>query len=192
MERALAGRVFRDDLPPSRRQAADLPRLVALGKMPEVVRGYGHIKEANVARYRAECARHRERRSASRWRRRPSRSMHRPACGVFHSRGLLRGNVLSVARLELSGPRPTLMASVSPFDRFQEASDGPEKRHGEQRFAQGCVMSGGGAVLADEYRAGQLLGLDLSHGRCSRPSGSAPRRNSRRVRVEARSPTAGR
>jgi indolepyruvate ferredoxin oxidoreductase len=25
--------------------------------MPEVVRGYGHIKEANVARYRAECAR---------------------------------------------------------------------------------------------------------------------------------------
>jgi indolepyruvate ferredoxin oxidoreductase len=35
----------------------DLPRLVALAKMPEVVRGYGHIKEANVARYRAECAR---------------------------------------------------------------------------------------------------------------------------------------
>jgi indolepyruvate ferredoxin oxidoreductase len=27
----------------------DLPRLVALAKMPEVVRGYGHIKEANVA-----------------------------------------------------------------------------------------------------------------------------------------------
>ena len=35
----------------------DLPRLIALAKMPEVVRGYGHIKEANVARYRAECAR---------------------------------------------------------------------------------------------------------------------------------------
>ena len=35
----------------------DLPRLVALAKMPEVVRGYGHIKQANVARYRAECAR---------------------------------------------------------------------------------------------------------------------------------------
>jgi indolepyruvate ferredoxin oxidoreductase len=35
----------------------DLPRLVALARMPEVVRGYGHIKEANVARYRAECAR---------------------------------------------------------------------------------------------------------------------------------------
>jgi indolepyruvate ferredoxin oxidoreductase len=35
----------------------DLPRLVALAKMPEVVRGYGHIKEANVARYRAECTR---------------------------------------------------------------------------------------------------------------------------------------
>jgi indolepyruvate ferredoxin oxidoreductase len=35
----------------------DLPRLIALAKLPEVVRGYGHIKEANVARYRAECAR---------------------------------------------------------------------------------------------------------------------------------------
>jgi indolepyruvate ferredoxin oxidoreductase len=35
----------------------DLPRLVALARMPEVVRGFGHIKEANVARYRAECAR---------------------------------------------------------------------------------------------------------------------------------------
>jgi indolepyruvate ferredoxin oxidoreductase len=35
----------------------DLPRLVALARLPEVVRGYGHIKEANVARYRAESAR---------------------------------------------------------------------------------------------------------------------------------------
>ena len=35
----------------------DLPRLVALAKSAELVRGYGHIKEANVARYRAECAR---------------------------------------------------------------------------------------------------------------------------------------
>ncbi|MGE0288227.1 MAG: indolepyruvate ferredoxin oxidoreductase family protein [Bradyrhizobium sp.] len=35
----------------------DLPRLVALARAPEIVRGYGHIKEANVARYRAECAR---------------------------------------------------------------------------------------------------------------------------------------
>ena len=56
MERALPGEysamIFRhlDGKP-------DLPRLVALAKMPEVVRGYGHIKEANVARYRAECAR---------------------------------------------------------------------------------------------------------------------------------------
>ena len=56
MERALPGEycqmIFRhlgDKL--------DLPRLVALAKLPEVVRGYGHIKEANVARYRAECAR---------------------------------------------------------------------------------------------------------------------------------------
>jgi indolepyruvate ferredoxin oxidoreductase len=35
----------------------DLPRLIALAKTPEIVRGYGHIKQANVARYRAECAR---------------------------------------------------------------------------------------------------------------------------------------
>jgi indolepyruvate ferredoxin oxidoreductase len=57
MERALPGEysamIFRhlDAAKP------DLPRLVALAKMPEAVRGYGHIKEANVARYRAECAR---------------------------------------------------------------------------------------------------------------------------------------
>ena len=57
MERALPGEytamIFRhlDGKP------LDLPRLVALARMPEVVRGYGHIKEANVARYRAECAR---------------------------------------------------------------------------------------------------------------------------------------
>jgi indolepyruvate ferredoxin oxidoreductase len=35
----------------------DWPLLVALAKTAELVRGYGHIKEANVARYRAECAR---------------------------------------------------------------------------------------------------------------------------------------
>jgi indolepyruvate ferredoxin oxidoreductase len=35
----------------------DLPRLVTLAKSADLVRGYGHIKEANVARYRAECAR---------------------------------------------------------------------------------------------------------------------------------------
>ncbi|WP_407165856.1 indolepyruvate ferredoxin oxidoreductase family protein [Bradyrhizobium sp. ORS 111] len=35
----------------------DLPRLVALAKSADLVRGYGHIKEANVARYRGECAR---------------------------------------------------------------------------------------------------------------------------------------
>lgn len=35
----------------------DLPLLVALAKSAELVRGYGHIKEANVARYRQECAR---------------------------------------------------------------------------------------------------------------------------------------
>ncbi len=35
----------------------DWLRLVALAKAVEQVRGYGHIKEANVARYRQECAR---------------------------------------------------------------------------------------------------------------------------------------
>jgi indolepyruvate ferredoxin oxidoreductase len=35
----------------------DLPRLVTLAKAAELVRGYGHIKEANVAKYRAETAR---------------------------------------------------------------------------------------------------------------------------------------
>jgi indolepyruvate ferredoxin oxidoreductase len=35
----------------------DLPRLVALAKAADLVRGYGHIKEVNVARYRQECAR---------------------------------------------------------------------------------------------------------------------------------------
>jgi indolepyruvate ferredoxin oxidoreductase len=35
----------------------DLPRLVLLAKSAELVRGFGHVKEANVARYRQECAR---------------------------------------------------------------------------------------------------------------------------------------
>ena len=35
----------------------DWPRLVALAKSAELVRGYGHIKEANVAKFRGECAR---------------------------------------------------------------------------------------------------------------------------------------
>ncbi|MGY3617572.1 indolepyruvate ferredoxin oxidoreductase family protein [Bradyrhizobium sp. USDA 10063] len=35
----------------------DLPRLVALARAAELVRGYGHVKEANVARYRQECQR---------------------------------------------------------------------------------------------------------------------------------------
>jgi indolepyruvate ferredoxin oxidoreductase len=35
----------------------DLPRLVTLAKSAELVRGYGHIKEANVAKYRAESKR---------------------------------------------------------------------------------------------------------------------------------------
>ena len=35
----------------------DLPRLVTLAKSAELVRGYGHIKEANVAKYRKESAR---------------------------------------------------------------------------------------------------------------------------------------
>jgi indolepyruvate ferredoxin oxidoreductase len=35
----------------------DWPRMVAMAKSAELVRGYGHIKEVNVARYRGECAR---------------------------------------------------------------------------------------------------------------------------------------
>jgi indolepyruvate ferredoxin oxidoreductase len=35
----------------------DWPHLVALAKSAELVRGYGHIKEANVAKFLAECAR---------------------------------------------------------------------------------------------------------------------------------------
>ncbi|HWH49105.1 MAG TPA: DUF6537 domain-containing protein, partial [Burkholderiales bacterium] len=35
----------------------DWPRLVALAKCAELVRGYGHVKEANVAKFRGECAR---------------------------------------------------------------------------------------------------------------------------------------
>ena len=30
---------------------------MALAKSAELMRGYGHIKEGNVARYRQECAR---------------------------------------------------------------------------------------------------------------------------------------
>ena len=58
MERALPGEysamIFRhlDKAKPH-----DWPRLVALAKSAELVRGYGHIKEAGVARFRGECAR---------------------------------------------------------------------------------------------------------------------------------------
>jgi indolepyruvate ferredoxin oxidoreductase len=58
MERALPGEysamIFRhlDKAKPH-----DWPRLVALAKSAELVRGYGHIKEANVAKFRGECAR---------------------------------------------------------------------------------------------------------------------------------------
>jgi indolepyruvate ferredoxin oxidoreductase len=58
MERALPGEygamIFRHL---DRARAQDWPRLVALAKSAELVRGYGHIKEANVAKFRAECAR---------------------------------------------------------------------------------------------------------------------------------------
>jgi indolepyruvate ferredoxin oxidoreductase len=58
MERALPGdysaMIFRQL---DKAKPQDWPRLVALAKSAELVRGYGHIKEANVAKYRAECAR---------------------------------------------------------------------------------------------------------------------------------------
>jgi indolepyruvate ferredoxin oxidoreductase len=58
MERALPGEysamIFRhlDKAKPQ-----DWPHLVALAKSAELVRGYGHIKEANVAKFLGECAR---------------------------------------------------------------------------------------------------------------------------------------
>ena len=58
MERALAGEysamIFRHL---DKAKPVDWPRLVQLAKSAELVRGYGHIKEANVAKYRGECAR---------------------------------------------------------------------------------------------------------------------------------------
>ena len=58
MERALAGEysamIFRHL---EKAKPVDWPRLVQLAKSAELVRGYGHIKEANVAKYRGECAR---------------------------------------------------------------------------------------------------------------------------------------
>ncbi|MBR0751369.1 indolepyruvate ferredoxin oxidoreductase family protein [Bradyrhizobium jicamae] len=57
MERALPGEYSATIFRHLGGKALDLPRLVALAKSAELVRGYGHIKEANVARYRAECAR---------------------------------------------------------------------------------------------------------------------------------------
>jgi indolepyruvate ferredoxin oxidoreductase len=58
MERALPGEysamIFRhlDEAKPQ-----DWPRLVALAKSAELIRGYGHIKEANVAKFHGECVR---------------------------------------------------------------------------------------------------------------------------------------
>jgi indolepyruvate ferredoxin oxidoreductase len=57
MERALPGEYSAMILRQFDRKLLDLPRLVALAKAAELVRGYGHVKEANVARYRQECQR---------------------------------------------------------------------------------------------------------------------------------------
>jgi indolepyruvate ferredoxin oxidoreductase len=58
MERALPGEysamIFRHL---DAGKPVDLPRLVTLAKLADLVRGYGHIKEANVAKYRAESKR---------------------------------------------------------------------------------------------------------------------------------------
>ena len=69
MERALPGEysamIFRhlDTAKPH-----DWLRLVALAKSAELVRGYGHIKEANVAKLPRRNARGCKPRSGSRWR----------------------------------------------------------------------------------------------------------------------------
>ncbi|WP_027582304.1 indolepyruvate ferredoxin oxidoreductase family protein [Bradyrhizobium sp. Ai1a-2] len=57
MERALPGEYSAMILRQLDKKPLDVPRLVALAKAAELVRGYGHIKEANVARYRQECQR---------------------------------------------------------------------------------------------------------------------------------------
>ncbi|WP_454617447.1 indolepyruvate ferredoxin oxidoreductase family protein [Bradyrhizobium cenepequi] len=57
MERALASEYSAMILRHLDRRPLDVPRLVALAKAAELVRGYGHVKEANVARYRQECQR---------------------------------------------------------------------------------------------------------------------------------------
>ncbi|TAI64797.1 indolepyruvate ferredoxin oxidoreductase family protein [Bradyrhizobium sp. Leo170] len=57
MERALPGEYSAMILRHLDKKLVDLPRLVALAKSAELVRGYGHVKEANVARYRQECQR---------------------------------------------------------------------------------------------------------------------------------------
>ncbi|MGX9431461.1 MULTISPECIES: indolepyruvate ferredoxin oxidoreductase family protein [Bradyrhizobium] len=57
MERALPGEYSAMILRHLGNKPLDLPRLVALAKAAELVRGYGHVKEANVGRYRQECQR---------------------------------------------------------------------------------------------------------------------------------------
>ncbi|MCA1457227.1 indolepyruvate ferredoxin oxidoreductase family protein [Bradyrhizobium sp. BRP22] len=57
MERALPGEYSAMIFRHLDSKLHDLPRLVALAKAAELVRGYGHVKEASVARYRQECQR---------------------------------------------------------------------------------------------------------------------------------------
>jgi indolepyruvate ferredoxin oxidoreductase len=57
MERALPGEYSAMIFRHLDRKPLDLPRLVALARAAELVRGYGHLKQANVVRYRQECAR---------------------------------------------------------------------------------------------------------------------------------------
>jgi indolepyruvate ferredoxin oxidoreductase len=57
MERALPDEYSAMILGHLDKKPLDLPRLVALAKAAELVRGYGHVKEANVVRYRQECQR---------------------------------------------------------------------------------------------------------------------------------------
>ncbi|MFH0301985.1 indolepyruvate ferredoxin oxidoreductase family protein [Bradyrhizobium sp. 31Argb] len=57
MERALPGEYSAMILRHLGKKPLDVPRLAALAKAAELVRGYGHVKEANVARYRQECQR---------------------------------------------------------------------------------------------------------------------------------------
>ena len=95
MERALAGRVFRDDLPPSRQGEA--AGLAAAGGAGEIRGTRSRLRPHQGSQCREIPRGMRaagEPRSASRWRRRPNRAAH-PGCELFHSRDHSSANLVA-------------------------------------------------------------------------------------------------